>query len=159
MTPAQIIAEFKKVSDLDLMIALFYGEARMVEDTAMDEVKEYLAIGNVILNRVKMGRWGSSIQSVIMYPKQFSCFNTDDPNLEMMWNFISRPNHKTEKLFNKMEIYARMVINKQVYDFSNGSDHYVAAWLYERAAPSHWMYKMKISAIYGGHIFLKEGKI
>lgn len=39
-----------------------------------------LAVAFVLVNRVKTGRWGDNFASVVLAPRQFSCWNTDDPN-------------------------------------------------------------------------------
>lgn len=154
MNRQQMFDEIKTMSDVHVLAGLFYGEARIVEDTHIDDVKEYLAIGNTVLNRVALSRFPDTVKDVILQPRQFSCFNLDDPNLEHIYSFLIN----YSPLFNKMSLYADMVLKKQTRDFSCGADHYVALWLYERRKGygTHWMYKMKITSIYGGHIFLKE---
>lgn len=39
-----------------------------------------LAVAFVLINRLKTGRWGSTLASVALARKQFSCWNEDDPN-------------------------------------------------------------------------------
>lgn len=39
-----------------------------------------LAVAFVLVNRMKDGRWGSNLASVVLAPEQFSCWNTKDPN-------------------------------------------------------------------------------
>ncbi len=154
--------KFYDMSDTDLMTGLFFGEARIKEDTHTDELKELLAIGNTVLNRANSSRFPSTIKEVILQPKQFSCFNENDPNIKRIYEFLTNPNRKTNNKFHYMSLYAKIIVNKQTYDFSYGADHYVAVWLYEKnysIDPGHWMYQMKITSIYGGHIFLRAGKI
>ena len=39
-----------------------------------------LAVAFVLINRLKTGRWGSTLAAVALARKQFSCWNEDDPN-------------------------------------------------------------------------------
>lgn len=68
-----------KESDVILLTACIFGEARNQGIAGM------LAVGSVVLNRVKRGGWfGSTVEEVILKPKQFSCFNQDDPNKPLL---------------------------------------------------------------------------
>lgn len=74
------------MSDLsiDILAKTVFGEARG-ETVAGQE-----AVASVILNRVafsqKRGRywWGNTIAEVCQKPKQFSCWNLDDPNYKLL---------------------------------------------------------------------------
>lgn len=37
------------------------------------------AVAHVLLNRLKDGRWGSTLATVCLHPFQFSCWNNSDP--------------------------------------------------------------------------------
>lgn len=37
------------------------------------------AVAANILHRLRTGRWGHTIAAVVLYPKQYSCWNTDSP--------------------------------------------------------------------------------
>lgn len=151
------IERWKNFSELELMIGLWYGEARIVEDSMMEEIREYLAIGNVVLNRIKLGRWGKSPRSVILAPNQFSCFNENDPNVERIYQFLTWKS--PSDVYNRLKIYATQLLAGKTRDFSELATHYVARWLYEKPSTLNhsWIPKMKITAIWGGHVFLKEG--
>lgn len=53
-----------------------------------------LAVANVVLNRVKSGKWGSSITSVIYAPKQFSGVSdgNGNPSAKFAARLSSGPN-------------------------------------------------------------------
>ena len=63
-------------TDLEVMARTVYGEARGEPDTGQR------AVAHVILNRLRDKRWPDSIKDVCLQPKQFSCWNEDDPNRE-----------------------------------------------------------------------------
>jgi spore germination cell wall hydrolase CwlJ-like protein len=149
---------FKKFSDLQLMAGLFFGEARRVEDSELDELKEFTAIGQVVMNRLNSARWPSTVYGVILQPKQFSCFNENDPNNEMIWLFLA--NELPKKLYARAIACATFVLNRMAKDYAQGADHYVAQWFYEqKIGTNHWCQNMDITAHYGGHIFLWSGKV
>lgn len=60
--------------DLDTAARTVYGEAR---GSGYDGMK---AVAHVIWNRLRLGRWGDSLTSVCMAPKQFSCQLASDVN-------------------------------------------------------------------------------
>lgn len=39
-----------------------------------------VAVAEVILNRLRAGKWGNTVSDVVFAPYQFSCWNTKDPN-------------------------------------------------------------------------------
>jgi N-acetylmuramoyl-L-alanine amidase len=63
--------------DIDIMARTIYGEARGETWLAQEQV------GLVILNRYRSGKWfaGKTIADTCQKPFQFSCWNTNDPNL------------------------------------------------------------------------------
>lgn len=58
-----------------------WGEARGEGDEGMK------AVAHVLLNRLKLGRWGKTMGSVCLWPWQFSCWNVQDPNRPKMLGF------------------------------------------------------------------------
>jgi len=66
---------FESLSDVELLTLVLYGEAR--GEPAIGK----LAVSHVILNRAAAPCWwGKTVKEVILKPKQFSCFNANDPN-------------------------------------------------------------------------------
>ena len=60
--------------DYDLCARTVYGEMR-----GAPRVSQVAAV-HIIYNRWKSGKWGRSIGSVVLAPRQFSVWNDDDPN-------------------------------------------------------------------------------
>ena len=147
--------KLQNFNDLELMVGNCYGEARMVEGDWVSDIKEYLAIGCTVMNRVKSQRWGGTPKSVILQPKQFSWTNDGDPSKDAVLHFLStkQPN----KLYMDLTIYMKSVLSGKCIDFSNGANHYVALWLYEKENKQKWIENMTIVEAYGGHIFLTDG--
>lgn len=146
--------DFYKFSDLELMIANMYGEARMIEAGWSDDVREYLAIGGTVMNRTKSPRWPNTPKTVILQRRQFSWTNEGDPSRKVVYDFLV---NKPEPRYRQLKMYAEAVLEGRSVDFSNGADHYVALFLYEREQKQSWIKRMNIRVIWGGHIFLKDG--
>lgn len=116
-----------------------YGEARGEGARGMQ------AVGNVILNRVKKGGWyGASVKNVVLKSYQFSCWNSGDPNREVM--LTATP----EKLATANAIAGQLLAG-QLEDITGGATNYHADYV----SPS-WAKKMTKTVKIGRHIFYKE---
>lgn len=146
--------ELSSFNELELMQGNMYGEARLMEGDLSDDIREYLAIGCVVMNRVNSPKFPNTIKGVILAPKQFSWTNAGDPSRDKVIAFLS--SGQPSETYQRLKTYARAIIDGNAEDFSKGADHYVARWLYEREKKQAWISKMKITAIYGGHVFLKS---
>ena len=144
----------RKFSELEIMIGNMYGEARLVEGDKSDDIREYLAIGNVVLNRTKSSRWPNTPKDVMLQRNQFSWTNEGDPSRLKVIGFLNQKS--PAPLYRRLRIYAEAILSGRTVDFSNGANHYVAMWLYERESKQSWISRMMITAAYGGHIFLKQ---
>lgn len=72
---------------LDIMARTIYGEAR--GETFQGKVE----VAHVILNRAAIGGWwGDTIIKVCLKPWQFSCWNQNDPNRELLEKINYRGN-------------------------------------------------------------------
>lgn len=136
------------------MIGNMYGEARLIEGDLSDDINEYIAIGNVVMNRVSSPRFPNTIKDVILQVKQFSWTNTGDPSREKVISFLE--NKQPSETYRRMKIYAEAVMEGKTKDNSYGADHYVARWLYEKERKQSWISKMQITSVWGGHVFLKQ---
>ena len=59
-----------------------YGEARG------ENIETMFSVGWVIRNRLKSGRHGNTYKDVVLQPKQFSCWNKNDPNYKIIKGII-----------------------------------------------------------------------
>lgn len=69
---------FEKLQEVQLLTLCMWGEAR---GEGLDGM---LAVGSVVLNRVREKKFGEGIRGVVLRPKQFSCFNEGEPNREKL---------------------------------------------------------------------------
>lgn len=62
--------------EADLLARVIWGECRGIDQM------EARAIAHVVVNRAKRpGWWGKDVKGVCLAPSQFSCLNSNDPNL------------------------------------------------------------------------------
>lgn len=137
-------------TDLDTLARTIYGEARG------EPFEGQLAVAWVILNRTaRGGRFGTTVAEVCQRPKQFSCWNPDDPNYPMLLaaNINQRP-------FLRAFGVACLALghHPDLPDPTKGADHYVtlatppdvSTW------PPSWAAGMTKTIAIGGHQFFRE---
>ncbi len=126
-------------SDLDIMARTIWGEARGEEDLGK------LAVGHVIMNRVRQPRWwGRDIRTVCFKPYQFSAWNHNDPNRSLIWK-ASGP------VFDLCYHIAGLVLLEEYPDNTYGATHYHAQSVY----PS-WAKSLVRTCVIGGHTFYRR---
>jgi len=129
--------------DINILARTLFGEAR-------GEYKEcgpgaLIAVANVIINRQKKeGRFGKTITEVCLKPKQFSCWNKNDPNFKI----LEGDGILKEPMFGICREVAEKVGQQIWPDLTRGSDHYHATY----CKPS-WAIPEKIKLRLGRHIF------
>lgn len=126
--------------DLEIMARTIYGEASNESFTGK------LAVAFVIVNRVRKG-FQKDAASVCLAPKQFSCWNANDPGP----NRISRVTTESQQ-FRECLAAAICAYDGVMPDPTTGADHYYADYI---AAPV-WASSMKKTTKIGVHIFLKS---
>lgn len=106
----------ESLSDLDVMTATVWGEARGEERIGQ------VAVAWVIRNRAENPRWwGRNIREVCLKPYQFSCWNPNDPNYKKITSF------DLKKEFNYSlirEVCKEVFDADKSQDLSNHADHY-----------------------------------
>ncbi len=109
-------AVFEDLSDAELLTLVIYGEARGEPPVGK------LAVAHVILNRVAHPCWwGDSIKSVILKPKQFSCFNSSDPNRGLLLRATHTSYYDPSSL-----TVAQLALAGHTTDPTDGATHYCA---------------------------------
>ncbi len=107
-----ILAKLAALSDKDLLARLLFGECRG------EILAGQVAVANVVLNRVKDGRFGHNVKEVCLKKWQFSCFNEDDPNLPLT---ASPPMREP---FTQCELVAELALSYLLHDNTGGATHY-----------------------------------
>ena len=132
--------------EADILARTIYGEARG------ESISGQEAIASVVLNRVafakKKGRywWGNSIADVCRAPKQFSCWNADDPNCK-----IIKKVDDSDIGFCICKRIALRAVSGLLEDKTSGATHY-----HTRNLRPKWSVGKIPCAEIGSHIFYND---
>jgi len=126
-------------NDVDTCARTIWGEARGEGQLGMT------AVMNVIYNRVRTGGFGSGFAGVCKAPKQFSAWNSNDPNYQKILSVTA----DNDQFADALEIAWRGVAG-QLPDITKGALYYYATSI---SSPS-WALSMNTTAVIGQHRFL-----
>ena len=107
------------MTELEIFAKTLFGEARGEKLPGIE------AVANVIINRVKhairLGHfwWGKTISEVCLKPFQFSCWNTSDPNRQLLNQDLSK-----DAIYQLCERVAKRAIAGFLPDNTRGATHY-----------------------------------
>jgi spore germination cell wall hydrolase CwlJ-like protein len=132
----------------------YYTLARTIWGEARGEgLRGMQAVANVIMNRYKAaksssgraGQWGSTVGDICTKPKQFSCWNANDPNRAKMLSVTS-----ADPQFRDALSLADKALRGILPDITGGATSYYAG------ATPYWATGVKPIASIGSHTFLKD---
>lgn len=129
--------------DIDIVARTLWGEARG------ENYQGRVAVAWVIRNRATKSpayNWPNTPKAVCLQPKQFSCWNDNDPNLSELKQVTTQ-----DSIFKECLDIARFVLTKDISDPTHEADHYYANWI---KTPS-WAVGQKVTATIGKHRFYK----
>jgi len=127
------------LDEVDVLTRTVYGEAREESEDGQ------AAVAWVIRNRAAKGRayMGKTIKEVCLKPKQFSCWDSDDHNRELLLTLDTNG-----ALYKNIRKVVEQVLNETRADNTQGSLHYHAS----RIKPSWTKGKNPVVTI-GNHLF------
>ena len=133
--------DMETFDDMTVMAGTIWGEARNQSTDGM------IAVGNVILNRVKANSWyGNGIKSVCLKKWQFSCWNEDDPNykkiLEIDWQ---------DNQFCKALSLSYYLLKNKIDDNTKGATHY-----HTKSISPKWAENKIPCVAIGDHLFYND---
>ena len=135
-------------TELRLLAATMWGEARSEGEDGMR------AVGHVMVNRIGP-RFGETLSTVILSPRQFSVWNRGDPNRRFVVNFVANPEPYTSgenaAAWEAAQRIAREVLSGQSVDPTGGALFYHTRAVRPRWAP-HGVGRQTI----GQHIFYAD---
>jgi hypothetical protein len=144
------VEKFKDLTDKQLLTLLIYGEARG------EPVEGQIAVASVVRNRVKISqKLGLTWRDIILKPRQFSCFNEDDPNYPKLCK-IAEGIFDEPPLIRQIIWVAEGILYDRCMDNTKGATHYVTKKLFLSSEKPSWVNKMAVTAEIGSHVFMKE---
>ena len=124
--------------DVDVVARTVYGEARG------ESQEGRIAVAKVIVNRWRHS--GGSLESVCKKPKQFSCWNVDDPNYPIIKDVTY-----ADQVFLQCLSAVAVALDLKAADPTKGSRHYHAP----RVSP-YWAVGHTPVVEIGGHVFYND---
>lgn len=126
------------LNDLEIVARTIWGEARNQGLSGMT------AVGCVIQNRAHIGGWwGKTPREACLKTAQFSCWNSDDPNLPKLL-FVTQADRQYQLAIS----IANSVLIGTLKDITNDSDSYQV-----RGTNASWARDLKPVASIGDHDF------
>jgi peptidoglycan L-alanyl-D-glutamate endopeptidase CwlK len=135
--------DLRKLPPDELLARVIWGECRGVDAV------EARAIAHVVLNRVRRPRgWGADVAAVCLHPRQFSCLNADDPNLEkiLLGDFADGD-------WTTCQAEARDAVAGTSQDPTQNAIGYHATSM---ATYPAWAKNLTATCRIGGHVFYRE---
>lgn len=132
--------------ETDVLARTIYGEARGEKLIGME------AIAMVILNRLNFSKkkrkywWGNSIEEICLKSKQFSCWNKNDVNFELI-NRVDENN----PIFCICKRIAKRAVAGLLEDKTSGATHYHT----KKVRPLWTIGKIPCAEI-GSHVFYND---
>ncbi|EKE09819.1 MAG: hypothetical protein ACD_16C00103G0005 [uncultured bacterium] len=131
--------------DLDIFTRTLYGEAR--GEYTHGGPAPLMAVANVIINRLNRGgKYGRTITDICLKPRQFSCWNKNDPNRPLLF----KEGLERDPLFYLCKTIAENISSGRWPDLTRDSDHY-----HELSCRPSWARTKKVRLRLGHHIFYK----
>jgi len=134
--------------EIDILARTIYGEARGEFHNKSAGISGLIAVGNVVLNRLSRGkRFGQTIKEVCLKEKQFSCWNTDDPNYLIISKEIIK-----DSVFDICQKVSENLMRHIWPDLTKNSDHYHHVGLDSKP---YWTRGHTYQVQIGNHLFYK----
>ncbi len=131
--------------DLAYLALTIWAEARGEGETGMR------AVGHVIKNRADSGRtraFGSGIRGVVTKSRQFSCWNSGDPNRNRMQRVTHLPEGRDKQMWELAQQIAGEILHGESEDPTNS-----AVFYHTRSVSPRWASNVRQVATIGSHIF------
>lgn len=133
--------------DIEIMIRTIAGEARNQPPIGQQ------AVAHVILNRYAAAashgtgqRWGSTIAEICLKRRQFSCWNDDDPNRDLIARI-----HPDNPVYKQARAAMLEAYRNLLTDPTLGADHY-----HHVSITPYWASKIQKTTLIGAHLFYRE---
>lgn len=131
---------------IEIVAKTIYGEARGEYYSQNGGLSSLIAVANVIYNRFNQSG-EKCVENVCVKPKQFSCWNSNDPNLAVIENVT-----EIDPVYRICQQTAVNVLSENWPDITKGATHYYSDSL--KNSP-YWAVGVDPTVKIGKHIFLK----
>jgi len=134
------------ITDLDVMARTLYGTCHGEGYVVAS------AIGWVVKNRLRDGRWGSSIKDICKRVDQFKCWDPKDPEYTIIATLDYRDGMLVQYLITATEVLK----NGSSLDFTKGANFFIREGLISnRKTTPLWYQEDKVTSVVKNYIFLR----
>ena len=142
--------KFLQLSAYEILGLTIIGEARG------EPIEGQVAVGCVVRNRLH-AKSGQQWHDICLAPKQFSCWNENDPNFVILTDLTDQllDGQPIRDIYLRQCMYiARGIIDWEILDNTNGSKNYVTTKLFNSQDRPKWaLYPSQDPIIYGRQTF------
>jgi spore germination cell wall hydrolase CwlJ-like protein len=132
---------------IEVVAKTIYGEARGEYHKENGGLPSLIAVANVIYNRYNMSG-EKLIENVCIKPKQFSCWNNNDPNYKILQEDIP----SDDPVYTLCLKTASEVTSGNWPDLTKGATHYYSTHM---KSPPYWAKGLKPTIRIGHHLFFR----
>lgn len=140
----------QKLLPNEILALTIYGEARG------EPIEGQVAVASVIRNRFQDNlQKYRSVKDVCLEPKQFSCWNDDDPNLAKLLAMAARidaTDTYPDKYYKQAYVIANAIAANTILDNTKGCRYYMELSLFQTKRPKWALAATNIKTI-GNHVF------
>jgi spore germination cell wall hydrolase CwlJ-like protein len=125
---------------------LYLGTATAFMEASGEPLEGEQAVCHVMANRLKDGRWGATLASVVLWPEQFSCWLAGDPNRHRM---AITPD--IDPVLQRIQACLKSALDGSAVDITAG-----AMWYFNPSVvlPS-WAQRLTLAGQFGSQLFYR----
>lgn len=137
--------------NLNVYACTLIGEARG------EVIEGIVGCASVIRNRYQL-KWmkAETYEAVCRQPSQFSCWNSDDPNLPLLVKLLGSLHNGmnlADIAYRQCYVVAKAMMDWDFKDNTKGSTHYMEASMFYSARRPAWAVNAKPNVTLGNHLF------
>ena len=142
------MTNLKALGEDEILGLTIIGEARG------ELIQGQVAVGSVIRNRVNAHK--TIYQTECLKPKQFSCWNADDPNYPMLIELADKllnGQYITDRYLVQCMYVAAGIVGDEILDNTHGAQYYMTTNLYNSPSRPSWAVNVKSARTIGNQTF------
>jgi len=141
----------RSLSPIEIVALTLIGESRG------EPIEGQVAVGNIIRNRFHNSKTNQSYTDVCLAPKQFSCWNQDDPNYPVLMEISQKmvAGQVIDNPYYRQCLWvASGIVNWNILDNTFGNEYYMTKVLFDSDKRPSWAKITKKDPIQiGRHVF------
>lgn len=140
--------DLSSLSSTEILGLTIIGESRG------EPINGQIAVGNVIRNRASHNK--TTYHEVCLTPKQFSCWNEDDPNRSLLMELAEQlinGQFITDPYLKQCMYVAKGIVEMELLDNTNGAMNYLTSQLFFDGKTPSWAKQAHNLKTIGNQVF------